>query len=35
MLTVSEQEGLVVFHNGSADLKFIRRNTFSYETVFV
>jgi hypothetical protein len=35
MLTASEQEGHVVFHNGSADLKFIRRNIFSYETAFV
>ena len=35
MLTVSEQEGHVVFHNGSADLKFFRRNIFSYETVIV
>jgi len=35
MLTVFEQEGHVVFHKESADLKFIRRNIFSYETVCV
>ena len=35
MVTVSEQEGHLIFHSGSADLKFIRRNVLSYERAFV
>jgi hypothetical protein len=35
MLTVCGQDGRVGFHSASADLKFIGRSIFSYETVFV
>jgi hypothetical protein len=34
MVTLSEQEGHLMFQDGSADLKFIRQNILNYEIVW-